>query len=130
MTVRVLVVEDDRDIAQAIRLNLQLDGCLVHIVHDGLAALPAAREFQPDCMILDVVMPGTDGIEVCRNLRADEQLQGIPVLMLSAKSLADDKLAGLDAGADDYLVKPFEPAELVDRVLALVQQREAGSDGA
>lgn len=118
----VLIAEDDPDVASAVEVNLQLEGYEVHIAADGCEALERARRLQPDLVILDVVMPGLDGFEVCEQLRADARTRYAAVIMLTAKGIAGDKMRGFAAGADDYVVKPFEPAELVARVRSVLRR--------
>jgi len=121
---RVLVAEDDEKHAELVRRYLLRDGHEVAIVHDGQAALDAARRWRPDLLILDVMMPGPDGLQVCRTLRAES---GLPVLMLTARSSEDDLLLGLDLGADDYMGKPYSPRELMARVRALLRRSRAAA---
>jgi diguanylate cyclase (GGDEF)-like protein len=118
----ILIADDDPDVASAVEVNLQLEGYEVHRGHDGIEALEQARKLQPDLILLDVVMPGLDGFEVCRQLRADPRTMNSAVILLTAKSVASDKVHGLTAGADDYIVKPFEPAELVARVRSVLRR--------
>ncbi|MGB2757671.1 MAG: response regulator [Acidimicrobiia bacterium] len=125
MTYRVLVVEDDTDISLAIELNLRLDGFQVRIENDGRRALDSVLEFDPHCVIVDVVMPGRSGYEVCRDVREHPECSKLPVLMLTAKSLPADREAGLAAGANAFMVKPFEPEDLVAHVIALVEPGSA-----
>jgi DNA-binding response OmpR family regulator len=122
--IKVLLVEDHRDLAETVGDFLESQGFTVDFAHDGLLALQLAGSERFDAIVLDIMLPGLDGIEVCRRLRKDLQLK-TPVLMLTARDQLDDKLIGFDAGADDYLVKPFEMPELVARVEALVR-RERG----
>jgi two-component system, OmpR family, response regulator MprA len=117
---RVLVVEDDEEIADVLRRSLRNEGYEVRAVGDGVAALDAAAGFFPDLVVLDLGLPGMDGIEVCRRLRADGD---VPILILTARSETGDRVGGLDSGADDYLVKPFERAELLARIRALLRRR-------
>jgi two-component system, OmpR family, response regulator MprA len=117
---RVLVVEDDRDIADVLRRSLDLDGYDVRLAGDGEEALAEATVFKPDAVILDLGLPKIDGVEVCRRLREDGD---VPILMLTARDGVDDRVGGLDSGADDYLVKPFERRELLARVRALLRRR-------
>ncbi|GAC1481176.1 MAG: response regulator transcription factor [Candidatus Dormibacteria bacterium] len=116
----VLVVDDDAKIAAALRRALIYEGYQVEVAPDGAIALARARERMPDLAILDVMMPGMDGLEVTRRLRAEGDL---PILMLTAKDGTADRVRGLDSGADDYLVKPFAYEELLARVRALLRRR-------
>jgi PleD family two-component response regulator len=116
VTERILVVDDDRDIARFVELNLSLEGFEVEVAYDGAAAIERATALLPDLILLDVMMPVVDGVEVVRRLRAQSSTASIPVVMLTAKSLSADKVVGLTAGADDYIVKPFDTLELVARV--------------
>ena len=116
MSERILVADDDKDIARFVELNLTLEGFDVELVHDGAEALRRATEDPPDLIVLDVMMPVIDGVEVVRRLRAQAATAAVPVVMLTAKSLSADKVVGLTAGADDYIVKPFDTLELVARV--------------
>ena len=117
---RVLVVEDDEDIAQALQRLLRMEGYDVRIADDGEAALEHARAFAPDLLILDLGLPKIDGIDVARKLRDGDDL---PILMLTARDAVESRVEGLDAGADDYLVKPFERQELLARIRALLRRR-------
>ncbi|MBI5088357.1 MAG: response regulator transcription factor [Actinobacteria bacterium] len=117
---RVLVVDDDRAIRESLARALELDGYEVDLAPDGAAALATIRERRPDVAILDVMMPNIDGLTVCRVLRAEKDR--LPVLMLTARTETPDRVAGLDAGADDYLPKPFELDELLARLRALVRR--------
>ncbi|HEX4744377.1 MAG TPA: response regulator transcription factor [Candidatus Limnocylindria bacterium] len=118
---RILVVDDDARLAASLRRALAYEGHGVEVAVDGPAALAAARDRPPDLVVLDVMLPGLDGVEVCRRLR---QGSDVPVLMLTARDAISDRVAGLDAGADDYLVKPFAHDELLARVRALLRRRE------
>ncbi len=124
MKPRILVADDDEMIAASIRRALIYEGYGVEVVHDGAKALVSARDRRPDLVILDVMMPEVDGVEVCRRLRADGD---IPVLMLTAKDTVADRVLGLDSGADDYLVKPFAYEELLARVRSLFRRKEPGT---
>ncbi len=117
---RVLVVEDDEDIALALQRSLRMEGYEVRIAGDGEAALDSAGAFHPDLVVLDLGLPKLDGIEVARRLRADGD---VPILMLTARDALESRVAGLDSGADDYLVKPFERQELLARLRALLRRR-------
>lgn len=121
LDIRVLVVDDDQRIAAAVRRALAYEGYDVSVAHDGVAALADVELTQPDLVILDVMMPGFDGIEVCRRIRRTGN--SVPILMLTAKSEIPDRVEGLDAGADDYLVKPFAYPELLARVRTLLRRR-------
>jgi DNA-binding response OmpR family regulator len=117
---RVLVVEDDEDIADVLRRSLRNEGYEVRTSADGVEALDVASGFVPDLVVLDLGLPRMDGVEVCRRLRADSD---VPILMLTARTETDDRVIGLDSGADDYLVKPFERRELLARIRALLRRR-------
>jgi two-component system response regulator MprA len=121
---RILVVDDDTRLAASLRRALIYEGHTVEIAADGPRALAIARDQPPDLVVLDVMLPGMDGVEVCRRLRDGSDL---PILMLTARDAVSDRVAGLDAGADDYLVKPFAYDELLARVRALLRRREPGS---
>ncbi len=120
---RVLVVDDDQSIRESLIRALRVEGYLAEGAVDGLDGLLRAAKDKPDAIILDVMMPGVDGLEVCRRLRADGDRT--PILMLTARETVDDRVAGLDAGADDYLVKPYALAELRARLRALLRRSDA-----
>ena len=117
---RVLVVEDDEEIAQVLQRSLRLEGYEVRIAGDGEAALDQSAAFNPDLVILDLGLPKLDGMEVARRLRSADD---VPILMLTARDAVESRVEGLDAGADDYLVKPFERQELLARLRALLRRR-------
>ncbi|MGB2710073.1 MAG: response regulator transcription factor [Conexibacter sp.] len=117
---RVLVVEDDEDIAQALQRSLRMEGYEVRVSGDGVAALDDAQAFLPDLVVLDLGLPRLDGIDVARTLRERDD---VPILMLTARDAVEARVDGLDAGADDYLVKPFERQELLARLRALLRRR-------
>lgn len=121
MNGRILVVDDDPEILSLLRRGLTYEGYLVEEAQDGKEALAKARVSSPDLVILDVMMPGLDGLEVCQRLR---QADDVPILILSAKRMVADRVAGLDRGADDYLAKPFAFDELLARVRALLRRRK------
>jgi len=114
------VVEDDADIAGVLRRSLGMEGYDVRIAGDGDAALDEASVFEPDAVVLDLGLPGVDGVEVCRRLRSGGD---VPILILTAREGVDSRVEGLDSGADDYLVKPFEREELLARLRALLRRR-------
>lgn len=125
MAEKILIVDDDTDSLKLIGLMLQRSGYEVVAASAGNQALSKAAAEHPDLIILDVMMPDMNGYEVCRRLRANSQTQGIPVIMFTAKTLIDDKVAGFEAGADDYLTKPTHPAELASRVKAILARSAA-----
>jgi two-component system response regulator MprA len=123
---KVLVVDDEPALRSALERALRLDGHEVALARDGQDALDEVAAGRPDAVVLDVAMPGLDGLEVCRRMRAGGDRT--PVLMLTARDAVDDRVAGLDAGADDYLVKPFALRELQARLRALLRRTESGGD--
>ena len=127
MTARILVADDDPKHAQLIRLYLEREGHQVITVGDGRAALEVARARKPDLVLLDVMMPLVDGLDVCRILRAESS---VAILLVTARSSENDMLLGLDLGADDYMAKPVSPRELTARVRALLRRAGAGGDSA
>ncbi len=124
---RVLVVDDDQKMINLLRRSLSYEGYTVDVAYDGQEGLARALEHPPDLAILDVMMPGIDGVEVCRRLRAGGN--SIPILMLTARDAVADRVLGLDSGADDYLVKPFALEELLARVRAHLRRHEPGAPG-
>lgn len=126
---RVLVVDDDADIVRFVEMNLGFEGFDVVVATDGEQALAEVHRRRPDLMLLDVMMPGLDGVEVTRRIRADPLTAGLPIIMLTAKGLGADRVVGLTAGADDYIIKPFDTLELAARVRSTLrrnrQMREA-----
>ena len=122
MTERILVVEDEPDIVEVVSYNLQQAGMEVEAAEDGETALEMAERSQPNLIILDLMLPGMDGLEVCRMLKQRVSLRDIPVLMLTAKAEEVDRIVGLELGADDYVVKPFSPRELVLRVQKILSR--------
>ena len=116
MSERILVVEDEPDIVELVSYNLRQAGMAVEAAEDGEAALEMAEQSQPNLIILDLMLPGIDGLEVCRLLKQRVSVRDIPVLMLTSKAEEVDRIVGLELGADDYVVKPFSPRELVLRV--------------
>ncbi len=122
MAVTVLVVDDDPVILRLLQVNFEMEGFAVVMASDGAEALEVAATAAPDVVVSDVMMPKMNGIELVRALKAGGATATIPVLLLSAKAQAADVREGLDAGADDYLTKPFEPLELVDRITKLLDR--------
>jgi len=118
---RVLVVDDDPDIVSILRRGLAYEGYTVDTASDGNEALAKVRQAEPDVVVLDIMMPGLDGVEVARRLRETDD---VPILMLTAKGTTADKVEGLDSGADDYVVKPFDIDELLARVKSLLRRRQ------
>jgi len=123
MTAQILLVEDEEKLAHFIKLELSCEGYQVSVAHDGLSGLTLAREQPPDLAILDWMLPGLTGLELCRRLRSTGSK--IPVILLTAKDEIGDRVAGLDAGADDYVVKPFSIEELLARVRAHLRRTQA-----
>ena len=124
MAVSVLIVEDDHNIAELLQMYLEKEGYAVTTANDGGQGLAKFRAIQPDLVLLDVMMPVMDGWAVCRAIRAESQ---IPVIMLTAKSETDDKVAGLKSGADDYITKPFEMKEVLARIEAVLRRAPSGT---
>jgi len=118
---RILVIEDEERIRQFLKRGLTYEGYVVDAANDGKSGLEQARDNPPDLVLLDLMLPGIDGLEVCRRFRA---VSAVPILMLTAKESIEDRVAGLDAGADDYLVKPFSFDELLARVRALLRRAQ------
>lgn len=116
---RILLVEDDEDIVDVLRRTLRAEGYEVRSAGDGPEALDAFPEFAPDLLVLDLGLPGMDGMEVCDRVR---EISEVPILMLTARTDAEDRVSGLDSGADDYLTKPFDRAELLARIRALLRR--------
>lgn len=122
---KVLVVEDHTDTRELLKYNLAAAGFDVAAAEDGQSGLNLAAAFKPDIVLLDLMMPGMDGFETCRQLKSDADLSRIPVIMLTAKGEEIDKIVGLELGADDYVVKPFSPRELVLRIKAILRRSGA-----
>jgi DNA-binding response OmpR family regulator len=124
MAHKILIVEDEQKIARLVRLYLEEAGFEALAIHDGAQAIPAFRHERPDLVILDLNLPGMDGLDVCRALRRES---GVPVIMLTARTEEADRLIGLELGADDYVVKPFSPREVVARVRAVLRRSSGDS---
>ncbi len=127
MPERILVIDDETKIVDLLRRGLSYEGYRVDVAYEGESGLLAARRDPPDLVILDVMLPGLDGVEVCRRLRA-QGWSDLPILMLTARDAVPDRVAGLDAGADDYLVKPFAFDELLARVRALLRRHQPAGE--
>ncbi len=126
----ILIVEDDENIQQLVGYNLAKAGFHILYAENGEQALATVKREQPDMLVLDLMLPGLNGFEVCRILRKDPQTRSLPIIMLTAKSEENDVSAGLDLGADDYITKPFSPRILVSRIKAALRRRdESGEDG-
>ena len=130
MTQRILVADDDRQIVRLVKTYLEEANFSVLTAYDGEDALRVIRHERPDLIVLDIQMPNKDGLELTRFVRAQENLQAIPILMLTARVEDSDKILGLELGADDYLTKPFNPREVVARVRAILRRASAGPAGA
>jgi len=122
---RILVVDDEEDLVELVRYNLTKDGYQVECVGSGEEALKAARRQPPDLIVLDLMLPAVDGLEVCRRLKADAKTRDVPIVMLTAKGEDADMVAGLERGADDYIAKPFSPRVLSARVRALLRRHDS-----
>jgi DNA-binding response OmpR family regulator len=123
MPARVLVVDDERVVTEVVERYLQREGYEVLLAYDGAEALRVAQEWAPDLVVLDLMLPTVDGLEVCRQIRQDSS---IPIIMLTARGEETDRVVGLELGADDYIVKPFSPRELVARVKTVLRRTAAG----
>src|ERR1700756_4818690 len=121
---RVLLIEDDRDIVELVRYNLEREGFQVAAANDGATGLVQVRKSPPDMLLLDLMLPKLSGLEICRDIRRDQALNRLPILMLTARGEEADRVVGLEMGADDYVTKPFSPRELVARVKALLRRAE------
>ena len=121
---KILIVEDDPDIRELLRFNLEKAGYNLFLAEDGEKALTLARKHAPDIILLDLMLPGVDGLEVCRTLKKDPELQRIPVMMVTAKGEEMDRVVGLELGADDYVVKPFSLREVVLRIRKILARGE------
>ena len=120
---RILVIEDERHIAEGLRLNLSLQGYDVRLAFDGVSGLQEWKTWQPDLVVLDIMLPGIDGLDVCRELKGDAKTRHAPIVIVSAKGEESDIVAGLELGADDYITKPFSPKILLARVRAVLRRR-------
>jgi two-component system phosphate regulon response regulator PhoB len=121
----VLMIDDERDLIELVRYNLEKEGFEVLGAADGESGLAAARQRRPDVVLIDIMLPGIDGLEVCRSLRSDTRTSTIPVIMLTAKAGESDRVVGLEMGSDDYVTKPFSPRELGARIKAVLRRTAA-----
>src|SRR5689334_22021989 len=122
----VLVIDDEKDVLELVRFNLEKEYLDVITATDGQSGLDIGLNHKPDLVLLDLMMPGMSGLEVCRKLRGDDRTRAVPIIMLTAKAAEADKIVGLEMGADDYITKPFSPRELLARVRAVL--RRAGPE--
>jgi two-component system, OmpR family, alkaline phosphatase synthesis response regulator PhoP len=118
----ILVIDDEKDLTELVSYNLKKEGFVVRCARDGESGLAAAAGDRPDLVIVDLMLPGIDGFEVCRRLRSDSKTAGVPIIMLTAKSEESDRIVGLELGADDYVTKPFSPRELAARIKAVLRR--------
>ena len=126
MSQKVLVVDDEQSIVTLLKYNLETAGYIVDVAYDGEEALKKVKEVQPELIVLDVMLPKKDGIEVCKTIRSDKNL--VPILMLTAKDDEFDRVLGLELGADDYMTKPFSPREVVARVKAILRRSQIANE--
>ncbi len=125
---RVLLIEDDRDIVELVRYNLEREGFQVAAATDGATGLAQIRKTPPDLLLLDLMLPKLSGLEICKEIRRDQSLNRLPILMLTARGEEADRVVGLEMGADDYVTKPFSPRELGARVKALLRRTEPSGE--
>ncbi len=125
---RILIIEDDKDIVELVRYNLANEGFQVNAAFDGSSGLNSLKKTPPDLLLLDLMLPKLSGLEICREIRRDDSLNRLPILMLTARGEEADRVVGLEMGADDYVTKPFSPRELLARVKALLRRTEPTSD--
>jgi len=126
---QILIIEDDRTTIELIKASLEKDGFEVTAISDGEAGLAQVRKSPPDLLLLDLMLPKLPGLDVCRQIRSDDNLNRLPILMLTARGDEMDRVVGLEVGADDYVTKPFSPRELVARVKALLRRAEPPPEG-
>lgn len=125
---RILIIEDDRDIVELVRYNLANEGFQVSAASDGNSGLNSLKKAPPDLLLLDLMLPKLSGLDICREIRRDDSLNRLPILMLTARGDEADRVVGLEMGADDYVTKPFSPRELIARVKALLRRAEPASE--
>lgn len=121
---RILAVEDDKNISKLIKYNLEKEGFTCLTAYSGEEALESLKKIKPDLIVLDIMLPGIDGLEVCRRIRQEKELSTLPIIMLTAKGEEVDRIVGLELGADDYMVKPFSPRELILRIKAILKREK------
>jgi two-component system phosphate regulon response regulator PhoB len=124
----ILVIDDEKDLIELVRYNLEKDGFDVIAATDGQSGLDVVKKHRPDLVVLDLMMPGIDGLQICKQLRADPRTGRIPVIMLTAKATEADRIVGLELGADDYITKPFSPREVVARVKAVLRRSNPAAE--
>ena len=124
----VLIIDDEKDLIELVRYNLEKEGFDVIAATDGQSGLEVVKKHRPDLVMLDLMMPGLDGLQVCQRLRADPRMGRVPVIMLTAKATEADRVVGLELGADDYITKPFSPREVVARVKAVLRRSSPQQD--
>ncbi|MCG6534876.1 MAG: response regulator [Syntrophales bacterium LBB04] len=127
MSKTILVVDDEKDIVELVAYNLGREGYQIAKAYDGQEALRIIRENPPDLVILDLMLPGIDGFEICRLIRKKAETEGMPIIMLTAKTDSVDKIMGLEIGADDYITKPFNVREMIARVRAVLRRRDTNA---
>ena len=125
---KILIVDDEVDVTELLSYNLKQRGFVSQSVNDPKRALEVAKTFKPDLIVLDIMMPGLSGLQVCRMIRQESTLKGIPIIFLSAKTEEGDRIEGFESGADDYVCKPFSPKELMLRVLVILKRAGEGDD--
>jgi len=119
---KVLIVEDDLSTVELLKVTLELEGYDVAIAYDGIEALRKVEHEKPDLIVLDIMLPGVDGFEVCQLLKHNLKFMNIPIIMVTAKVRKEDRATGFEKGADDYITKPFEPAQLVERIKKFIKK--------
>lgn len=128
MTAKIIIVEDDPDICEILKYNLEKEGFNIVIFQDGKQALESITKYPPDLLLLDLMLPGINGLEIARIMRKDERMFNIPIIMITARSQEMDILQGLELGADDYITKPFRPREVIARIKALLRRHHRDED--
>jgi two-component system phosphate regulon response regulator PhoB len=126
---RILVVDDEPDVTELVSYKLTREGYEVAVINDPLEIMGKAREFNPDLFVLDIMMPDLDGLKICRMIRSDKKLNGVPIIFLTARGEVEDRIRGLESGADDYLSKPFDTKELALRIGLIFKRMAKESDG-